>query len=95
METRYGHDPAQVTIDEMLGMWMSLLMHPKTLGIGLAAFFLFRFMDIVKPFPARRFDRATGGLGIMLDDVVAAVYTNLILHFLMFNQPIREFLLSF
>ncbi len=95
MEVRYGHDPAQVTIDEILGMWISLLMHPKSLGMALAAFFLFRLLDIVKPFPARRFDRASGGLGIMLDDVVAAVYTNLILHFLMFNQPIREFLLSF
>lgn len=94
MEQRYGHDPRQVTIDEVVGMWVSLLMHPKTVAMGLAAFLLFRLMDIVKPFPARRFDRMHGGLGIMLDDVVAALYTNLILHFAMFNPSARNFLLS-
>jgi phosphatidylglycerophosphatase A len=79
MENVYGHDPAEVTIDEMLGMWISLLFLPKTLPVAGAAFFIFRILDIVKPFPARRLDNMKGGLGIMLDDVVSGVYTNLIL----------------
>ncbi|HAL56922.1 MAG TPA: phosphatidylglycerophosphatase A [Bacteroidetes bacterium] len=77
METVYGHDPAEVTIDEVLGMWVSLFLLPKSFIVVTVAFFLFRIMDIVKPFPARKFDEAKGGFGIMFDDVIAGVYTNL------------------
>lgn len=80
MEAAYGHDPGEVTIDEVVGMWISLMLLPKSLLISVLAFFLFRIFDIVKPYPARLFDRRHGGLGIMLDDVVAALYTNLLLH---------------
>ena len=79
MEKVYGHDPGEVTIDEVLGMWISLLFLPKTILVAALAFFIFRILDIVKPFPARRFDNLRGGSGIMLDDVVSAVYTNLLL----------------
>jgi phosphatidylglycerophosphatase A len=79
MERVYGHDPSEVTIDEVLGMWISLLFLPKKILISLMAFFLFRILDIVKPSPARRFDNMRGGTGIMLDDVVSAIYTNLLL----------------
>jgi phosphatidylglycerophosphatase A len=82
MERALGHDPHQVTIDEIVGMWVSLLFLPKSWSVALAAFFLFRLLDILKPFPARRFDRLSGGLGIMMDDVVAGAYTNLILQIL-------------
>lgn len=80
MEERYGHDPAEVTIDEVLGMWISLMFLPKTLAVAVPAFFVFRILDIVKPWPARKFDSAPGGLGIMLDDVVSGFYTNVIMH---------------
>lgn len=80
MEMAYGHDPAEVTIDEVLGMWVSLLLLPKSLLIALSGFFLFRVFDIIKPFPARKFDSMHGGLGVMLDDVISGVYTNLLLH---------------
>lgn len=83
MEKTYGHDPAEVTIDEILGMWISLLFLPKSVLISVAAFVLFRLMDILKPFPARRFDAARGGFGIMFDDVVAGTYTNLLTHLLL------------
>lgn len=86
MELRYGHDPAEVTIDEVLGMWFSLFLLPKSLIIAGSGFFIFRILDIVKPFPARKFDAMKGGFGIMMDDVVAAFYTNLILQ-LMFSIP--------
>jgi phosphatidylglycerophosphatase A len=56
MEKVYGQDPGEVTIDEVLGMWVSLLFLPKQLLIAVIAFFLFRIFDIVKPYPARHFD---------------------------------------
>jgi len=60
-------------------MWVSLLFLPKTVLVATIAFFVFRILDIVKPFPARRFDNLHGGAGVMLDDVVSAIYTNLLL----------------
>lgn len=83
MEKRYGHDPAEVTIDEVLGIWVSLIFLPKSMIIAIAAFFIFRIMDIVKPWPARTFDKVTGGFGIMMDDAVAGLYTNIVLHILL------------
>lgn len=80
MEKRYGHDPAEVTIDEVLGMWLSLVLVPKSLEAALIAFFIFRILDVVKPWPAKKFDSLKGGTGIMMDDVVVGVYTNLIIH---------------
>ncbi|MCI0706013.1 MAG: phosphatidylglycerophosphatase A [Ignavibacteriae bacterium] len=82
MEKRYGHDPAEVTIDEVVGMWIALLLLPKDLVAISLAFFIFRIFDIVKPYPARKFDNLHGGLGIMLDDVVAGVYTVIAVHLL-------------
>ena len=79
MERAYGHDPSIVTIDEVLGMWVSLLLLPKTLSVVVGAFILFRLFDILKPPPARMFDRMKGGWNIMLDDVVAGVYANILL----------------
>ncbi len=77
MEKRYGHDPAEVTIDEVVGMWITLLFLPKTILVVLIAFFVFRFFDIVKPFPARELDKMHGGFGIMMDDVVSGIYANI------------------
>ena len=83
MEAFYGHDPAEVTIDEVLGMWMSLWLLPKSVIIAAIGFILFRIFDIVKPFPARRFDVLKGGVGIMLDDLVASAYANIVIHVLL------------
>ncbi len=83
METYYGHDPAEATVDEVVGMWISLAFLPKTLLVVITGFFLFRIFDIVKPYPARRFEQQPGGYGIMMDDVVAAVYANILLHLLL------------
>jgi phosphatidylglycerophosphatase A len=93
MERFYGHDPAEVTIDEVVGMWISLWFIPKSAGTVIAAFFLFRFTDIVKPYPARIFDRMHGGFGIMTDDVVAGIYANLMLQAILLLTPLRSFLL--
>ena len=80
-ETFFGRvDPGQVVIDEVVGQMITLALWPiagwKTY---LAGFFLFRFFDIVKPFPAGRCERIAGGWGIMLDDVVAGTYGLLVL----------------
>jgi phosphatidylglycerophosphatase A len=74
-----GKDPSPVTIDEVAGMWLSLWFLPQTVFFIIAAFFLFRFFDIIKPFPASYFDNKAGGWNIMLDDVMAGLYTNLLL----------------
>jgi phosphatidylglycerophosphatase A len=92
MEARLGHDPAEVTIDEMVGMWLSLLLLPKSLPIALSAFLIFRVLDIVKPFPARKFDNVRGGIGIMMDDIVAGAYTNLLIHFALDIPAVRQLL---
>jgi phosphatidylglycerophosphatase A len=69
-------DPGQVVIDEVAGQVLTFVATPRVTWIGLiAGFILFRAFDIVKPFPARRAERFPGGWGIMLDDVVAGVYS--------------------
>ncbi len=79
-EQHFGRsDPAQVVVDEVMGMLITLFMNPVGwAGIGLA-FLLFRAFDIVKPYPANRLERLHGGLGIMADDGMAGVYANLAL----------------
>lgn len=79
MEQQYGQDPGVVTIDEFVGMLISLwFIEPTMLNIALA-FLIFRILDILKPYPAQLFDSKKGGWNIMLDDVVAGVYTNIII----------------
>ena len=79
-EKIYGKDPKQYTIDEFVGMWISLIALPKTIGIAIVTFFIWRILDIVKPPPARKLEIIKGGFGIMIDDVVSAIYTLLIMH---------------
>jgi phosphatidylglycerophosphatase A len=72
-------DPGLVVVDEVAGQWITLLFLPLTLGTALAGFVLFRLMDVLKPWPARDFERLPGGVGIMADDVMAGIYANLLL----------------
>ncbi len=82
-EKEYGKDPRQCTIDEMVGMWISLLFLPKKLVISILAFIVWRALDIIKPFPSRNLEKLNGGLGIMIDDIVAAIYALIILQILL------------
>jgi phosphatidylglycerophosphatase A len=77
-EKIYGKDPSECTIDEVVGMWLSLLLLPKTFIISLISFIIWRILDILKPFPARKLEEIEGGLGIMIDDVVCGIYTLII-----------------
>ena len=74
-----GSDPGPVVIDEVMGMLLTLFMHPVGWGGAITAFFLFRAFDVLKPYPADRLERLPGGLGVMADDSMAAVYANLVL----------------
>jgi len=78
-EAEYGKDPAQCTIDEVVGMWISLVALPKTFTIVAIAFILWRILDIIKPPPARNLERLKGGLGIMIDDMISGIYTLIIM----------------
>jgi phosphatidylglycerophosphatase A len=73
-------DPGAAVVDEVVGMWVSLLFLPFTPLTALAAFLLFRALDVFKPWPARQFESLPGGWGIMTDDVMAGIYANLLLY---------------
>lgn len=79
VEKNEGKDPGMIVIDEFVGQWLTYLFLPKSIVILIAGFFLFRILDIIKPYPANAVQNIDGGLGIMLDDVIAAIYANLIL----------------
>jgi phosphatidylglycerophosphatase A len=79
-ERHFGRsDPGQVVIDEVLGMLITLFLVPVGWPGAFAGFLLFRAADIAKPYPANRLERLHGGLGVMADDAMAAVYANLAL----------------
>jgi phosphatidylglycerophosphatase A len=77
-------DPGQIVIDELLGMWLTLLPHAQpSWRTLLAAFVLFRLFDIIKLWPAKSSeDWLPGGWGVMIDDVVAGVQAMVVLHLL-------------
>jgi phosphatidylglycerophosphatase A len=75
METIGVHDPPAIVIDEVVGQWLTLALVPVDPVLYVLGFLLFRIFDVLKPWPANFVDRAvTGGFGVMLDDVVAAIY---------------------
>jgi phosphatidylglycerophosphatase A len=67
-------DPGIIVVDEVAGMTLSVLWLPLTPAVLVVAFLLFRAFDIVKPFPADRSQRLRGGLGVMVDDLIAGAY---------------------
>ena len=81
----HAADPSIVVIDEIVGMWISLLWLPKTILAVALAFVLFRILDVLKPEPARMMERLPYGFGIMLDDVISAIYANLAAHTILYS----------
>jgi phosphatidylglycerophosphatase A len=75
-------DPSVIVIDEIVGFLVANFAAPNRLSAYLTAFVLFRFFDITKPFPARRLETLPGGMGIVFDDIMAGIYTVLIMHLL-------------
>jgi len=83
-EAHFGKkDAGQIVIDEVVGYLVTMFLIPVTFWNIVWAFFLFRFFDIVKFWPARQIDRAkSGGWSVMLDDVAAGIYANIALQLL-------------
>ena len=68
-------DPGVIVIDEVAGMLLSVIvLQPRSLAVLVTAFLLFRLFDIWKPFPARESQALTGGVGVMVDDLIAGLY---------------------
>jgi phosphatidylglycerophosphatase A len=79
-ERHFGRtDPGQVVVDEVMGMLITLFMIPVGWWGAVAGFLIFRVADVLKPFPANRLERLPGGVGVMADDAMAAVYANVAL----------------
>ena len=82
-----GIDPGPIVIDEVVGMLITLAFIPVGPSGALAGFFLFRVFDVIKPFPAGRLERLHGGLGVMADDAMAAIYANISLRAVLWAMP--------
>lgn len=86
--TRLGQpDPGPVVVDEIAGQMLSLLFLIPTSLTLISGFLMFRLFDIWKPFPIRRLERLPGASGIMADDLMAAVYANLLQRALIWGLP--------
>ncbi len=88
-EEHFGKkDPRPVVIDEVAGQMVSLLLVPYSIGHYIAGFLLFRFFDILKPFPVNIADKKIkGGFGIMADDILAGLYALAVIHLIMRFWP--------
>ncbi len=78
-EKELGHDAGPIVIDEIVGVMITCAFLPQTPTVIVTGFVLFRIMDIAKPFPVNRSQKLPGGLGVVLDDVLAAVYAHVAL----------------
>jgi len=77
-------DSPSIVIDEIAGYLIAMFLVPTGWWFVAAGFLLFRFFDIMKPYPLKRFEKAPGGAGVMLDDIGAGIYTNLVLQSVVF-----------
>ena len=82
-----GIDPAPVVMDEVVGMLITLAFLPVSVTGAFVGFLVFRVLDVLKPWPSAQFERLPGGLGVMADDGMAAIYGNLLMHGLMWAVP--------
>jgi phosphatidylglycerophosphatase A len=86
VEPLWGKDHSRVVIDEVAGLFVSVLFVPVTIPYILAGFVLFRFFDIAKPLLIRRLEALRGGWGVMADDILAGVYANIVLQVIIYLQ---------
>jgi len=78
LEDEWGHDSSKIVIDEVLGRYVALLFFPHVISLGLLAFVLFRVFDIWKPLYIKRMEALKAGMGVMSDDLLAGVYSCLL-----------------
>jgi phosphatidylglycerophosphatase A len=82
-----GIDPGPVVLDEVVGMLITLALLPVNLTGAITGFLIFRVLDVLKPWPSAGFEKLPGGLGVMADDGMAAVYGNLLMRGLIVLAP--------
>lgn len=83
LQPYWGDDPSRVVVDEMVGVWIPLLV-ASNWREGMLALVLFRFFDIVKPLGIRALDRKQGAFWVMADDLLAGVYAAMVLHLIIY-----------
>lgn len=83
-EKSFGHDSKKIVIDEWAGMFFTLLFIPFSLTNYIIAFFVFRALDVIKIFPARKAESLPGGWGVTMDDVIAGVQSNIVTQIIIF-----------
>jgi len=88
MEAWWGKDSYRVVIDEVAGMCLTLLFIPVRWQYLVVGLLLFRFFDIAKPLYIRKMEELNGGWGVMMDDMLAGVYANLILQLVVLAKPL-------
>lgn len=86
VEAQWGVDSSKVVIDEVAGMAISLLFIPVTAVNVVTGFLLFRFFDIAKPLCIKKLERLPGGWGVMMDDMAAGLYSNIILQVIVWSK---------
>lgn len=79
MELQHGEDSSRIVIDEFAGMQVTFLMLDPSILVGAVGFCAFRFFDILKPFPINRSQRLGGGVGVVVDDLIAGLYARIVL----------------
>lgn len=84
LEKHWGKDPSKVVMDEVVGMWITMVFVPFSYINILLAFILFRFFDIAKPLGIRKLEKLPGGIGVMADDVLAGIYANIVLQLIIY-----------
>ena len=84
LQAEWGEDPSRVVVDEIIGVWINLLFVPLSWQNILIGFVLFRFFDIAKPLGIRKMEAFENGWGVMLDDVLAGIYGNIVLQIMIY-----------
>jgi len=80
-------DDPRIVLDEWIGYWFSVAFLPKTWAVLIAALILFRIFDVLKPFGIKRLSNLPGGWGVVMDDVLAGIFANLILQAAQWIHP--------
>jgi len=88
LEADWGKDPSKVVLDEVIGMWITMMFVPLSFLNVLIGFVLFRFFDIAKPLGIRKLESLKGGVGVMADDILAGIYANIVLQIIIYIIPI-------
>lgn len=86
-EQKLGHDAGSIILDEFVAYFVCVLFLPKSLLMAIYAFAIFRVFDIAKPQPIKMIQKLKGGWGIMTDDILAAVFTNVFMQIMIRLYP--------